>query len=88
MRGFGRVGRTSAPGASEVWRETVIWGSRGLWGQNMQVEVSRHRAGLGMRRPGFRSERELLSVQSPPLSLSFPVFTLLVDGWVYMRAPG
>lgn len=76
------MGRSSAPGASEVWRETVIWGSRGLWGQNMQDDVSRHGAGLGMRRPVFRSERELLSVQSPPLSLSFPIFTLLVDGGV------
>lgn len=28
------------------------------------------------------SERELLSVQPPPLSLSFPNFTLLVSGWV------
>lgn len=48
----------------------------------MQDDVSRHGAGLGMRRPVFRSERELLSVQSPPLSLSFPIFTLLVDGGV------
>ena len=62
-------------------REAVIWDGAG-WGrgaEKVQDEVGRLLGSWEMRRPSFRSEQGC-SVQAPSLSLSFPIFILLVNG--------